>query len=95
MGLCFGFGLKTVLVGRGMFSLLLSSAYTEPRPLQVKAPHTTLPESGLGCPRSCEKTQEGQLTSTDQRGIPYNMMSRSAIKAVEEGEIRGVDVREL
>ena len=63
----------------GMFSLLLSSAYTESRPfLLLTAPHQ---RGGWGCTRSWEGTQPGQLTPTDQRDIPYRMASCSAYKA--------------
>ena len=61
----------------GMFSFLLSSAYTEPRPLLPLTP----PASSWGCTRSWEGTQLGQLTPTDQRDIPYHMTSWSAYKA--------------
>ena len=55
----------------GMFSLLLSSAYTESRPfLLLTPPHQ---RGGWGCTRSWEGTQRGQLTPTDQRDIPYHM----------------------
>ena len=63
----------------GMFSLLLSSAYTESRPfLLLKPPHQRV---GWGCTRGREGTQPGQLTPTDQRAIPYHMTSCSAYKA--------------
>ena len=64
-----------------MFQLLLSSAYTESRPfLLLTPPHQRV---GWGC-TSWEGTQLGQLTPTDQRDIPYHMMSCSAYKAGEE-----------
>jgi len=66
----------------GMFLLLMSSASTESRPfLHLRPPHQHV---GRGCTRSCEGTQLGQLTSADQRDIPYHMVSCSAIKAGEE-----------
>ena len=57
----------------GMFSLLLSSAYTASRPfLLLTPPHQRV---GWGCTRSWEGTQLGQLTPTDKRGIPCHMTS--------------------
>ena len=62
-----------------MFSLLLSSAYTEARPfLLLTPPHQRL---GWGYTRSWEATQLGQRTPTDQRDIPYHMTSCSAYRA--------------
>jgi len=64
----------------GMFWLLLSSAYIEPRPfLLLTPPH----QGDWGCTRSWEGTQLGQLTPTDQRDVLYRMTSCSAMKAVE------------
>jgi len=46
----------------GMFLLLLSSAYTEPRPfLLLTLAHQQV---GWGCTRNYEGTQLGQLTPT-------------------------------
>ena len=72
----------------GMFSLLLSSAYTEPRPfLLLPPPHQ---RGGWGGIRSWEGTQLGQLTPTDQRDIPDHKMSCSAYKAGGRRRKRGV-----
>ena len=61
-----------------MFSLWLSSAYTESRPfLPLTPPHQRV---GSGSTRSWERTQLGQLTPTDQRDIPYHMTSCSVYK---------------
>ena len=74
-GLCAGNSVDNT----GMFSLLLSSAYTESRPfLLLTAPHQ---QGGWGCTKSWEDTQLGQLTPTDQRDTAYHMMSCSAYKA--------------
>ena len=57
-----------------MFLLLLSSAYTEPRPfLLLTPPHQQV---GWGCTSSWEGTQPGQLTPTDLKGypMPYDVM---------------------
>ena len=63
----------------GMFSLLLSSAYTESRPfLLLTPPHQRV---GWGCTRSWEGTQPGQLPPAAQRDIPDHRMSCSAHKA--------------
>jgi len=73
----------------GMFELLLSSAYTESRLfLLLTSPHQRV---GWGCTRNWEATQLGQLTPTDQRDVPYHMMSCSAYKApaLYEEEGRG------
>ena len=79
MGLCFGFVLETVFDNTGMFSLLLSSADTEPRAfLLLTPPHQ---QGGWGGTRSWEGTQPGQLTPTDPRDSPDHMTSRSAYKA--------------
>jgi len=46
---------------------------------------------GWGWARDWEGTETEQLTPTDQRDIPYRMMSRSAIKAKrKEEEARGI-----
>ena len=67
----------------GMFSLLLSSAYTESRPFPLLTPPHQ--RRGWGCGRSWEGTQLGQLTPADQRDIPYHMMSYAQhIKLGEE-----------
>lgn len=58
----------------GMFSLLVSRAYTE---LSTFLLLTTPPRVGWG---------EQKATPTDQRDIPYDMMLRSTKKAQEEGE---------
>ena len=80
MGLCVGFMLKSVLI---MKRAMLSSAYTEPRPLLLLIPpHQPV---GWGCTRSWEGTQLGQLTPTDQRDIPYHITSFSAYKAGKRG----------
>ena len=63
----------------GVFWLLLSSAYTESRPfLLLTPPHQRV---GWGGTRSWKGTQLGQLTPTDQRAIPYHMVSCLAYKA--------------
>ena len=63
----------------GVFSLLLSRAYTQSRPfLLLTPPHQ---RAGWGCTRNWEGTQSGQLSPTDQRDIPYHMTSCSAYKA--------------
>ena len=63
----------------GMFSLLLSSAYTESRRLLLLTPpHQRVGWEGT---RSWERTQLGQLTATDQRDIPHHMTSCLAYKA--------------
>jgi len=51
-----------------MFSLLMSSTYTESRPFLL----LTLPHQQMcwGCTRSWDETQQGQLTPPDQRDIP-------------------------
>jgi len=67
----------------GMFSLLLSCAYTASRPfLLLTPPHQQV---SSGCTRSWEGTQLGQLTPTDENNIPYHTMSCSACKAGERG----------
>ncbi|XP_074989722.1 LOW QUALITY PROTEIN: tubulin alpha-8 chain-like [Calonectris borealis] len=69
----------------GMFSFLLSRAYTGSRPfLLLTPPHQ---RGGWGGTRSWEGTQPGQLTPTDQMDIPYHMTSCSAIKL--GGEVDG------
>ena len=82
MWLCFGFVLETVLIIQSLFCymvlLLLSSAYTEPRPFPLLAPPCQ--RDGWECTRSWEGTQTGQVTQTDQRDIPYHMMSCSVYK---------------
>ena len=66
-----------------MFSLLLSSAYTEWRHfLPLTLPHQQVDWEFL---KSWEETQPEQLTPTDQKGTPFHMMSCSAIKAGERG----------
>ena len=62
-----------------MFSLLLSSAYTEPRPLLFLTPAHQ--PGGWGCTRSWEGAQMGQVTPTGQRDTPYHVASCSAYKA--------------
>lgn len=61
-----------------MFLLLLSKAYTEPRPFLLFA----LPwwQGSWGCKRGWEETQPGQVTQTDQRDIPDHMASCSGHK---------------
>ena len=86
MGLRFGFVLKTVLIIE-VFSLLLSSAYTESRPfLLLTPPHQW---AGWGCTRSWEGTQPGQLTPTDQRDIPHHMTYCAQHVKLEEEEGKG------
>jgi len=72
-----------------MFSLLLSSAYTESRPFVLLT--LLLQQVGWGCTRSWDGTQLGQLTPPDQRDIPYPMASCSAYKVWgrRRGDIRG------
>jgi len=49
---------------------------------------------GLGCTRSWEGTQLGQLTPADRRDIPHRMTSCSAYKSGEgEGTGGGEDVQ--
>jgi len=57
----------------GMFSLLLSSAYTESRPfLPLTPPHQ---RGGWGYTRSWEGAQPGQLTPDDEGyPTPYGVM---------------------
>jgi len=64
----------------GMFSLLLSSAYTAPGPLLVLTPRRQ--RGGWGC----KSIWEG--TPADQRDIPHHMTMCSAITA--GGRRRGV-----
>ena len=72
-----------------MFSLLLSSSYTESRPfLLLTPPHQWV---GWGCTRSWEGTQLGQLTPADQRDmIPYDVMLSiwSSRKKEERGDVQ-------
>ena len=75
VGLCFGFMVERVLITKAC--LLLSSACTASRPFFLTPPHQRV---GWGCTRSWEGTQLGQLTPTDQKDVPYHMMSHSAIK---------------
>jgi len=60
-----------------MFWLLLSSAYTASRPFLLL---TASPVSKLECTRRWMAIQPGELTSNDQRVIPYCVTSCSAIK---------------
>ena len=62
-----------------MFSLLLSSAYTESRPLLLLTPPHQ--RAGWGCRSSWEGTQLWELTPAGQRDFPYRTVSRSAYKA--------------
>jgi len=77
-GTIFWIGDENSIDNAEMFSSLLSSAYTESRPLLL----LTLPhrQAGWGCTRTWEGTEPGQLTPKDQRDIPYHMMSCPAIK---------------
>ena len=78
MRLCFGFVLETVLIIQGCFRYCWA-VLTQSRPfLLLTPPHQRV---GWGCTRSWEGTQLGRLTPTDQRDIPYHMMSCSAYKA--------------
>jgi len=78
MGLCFGFVLKTILITLGCFSCF-PAVLTQSGPfLLLVPPHQQV---GWGCTRSWEGTQLGQLTSGDQRDVPYRMTSWSATKA--------------
>ena len=49
-------------------------------PQAFSASQAAPPAAGLGCTRSWEGTQPGQLTLTDQRDIPHHTTSCSAIK---------------
>lgn len=64
----------------GMFSLLLSSACTEPRPFS--APHPTPPTKRMRV-HSQEGTQLGQPIPADPRDIAAHMVSCSAYKVEE------------
>ena len=55
-----------------MFSLLLSSVYTESRIFQLLVPSQ---QEGWRGTRSWEGTQPGQLTPTAQRNVPYHVTS--------------------
>ena len=74
----------------GMFSLLLSSAYTESRPFLLLTP--PYQRVGWGWAKSWEGTQPEQLTPPDQSDIPDHMTLYSATKAVgkEEGGTFGI-----
>ena len=85
MGLCFGFVLKTGPDNTEMFLLLLSRAYTEPRPFLL----FILP-CCQGCTGCWEETQAGQMIPTDQRTILYHMASCSVYKSEgKQGEGEG------
>lgn len=61
-----------------MYWLFLSSVCTMLRLFLLLRPWV-----GKGCTRDWERTQPGQLTSTDKRDISYHMMSRSVITSGE------------
>lgn len=82
IGLCYRFMLYTVMIIE-TFLLLLSSAYTEPRPLLL----LLLPcwQGSWKCMENWEETQPEQVVQTDQRDIPDNMTSCLLYKVGGEG----------
>lgn len=74
LGLCFGSVLETFDF-TGVFSLLMSSAYTE----LSSVPEFTLPVRRLRMHKELGDTQQGQLTSIDPRALPYHIASCLAI----------------
>lgn len=89
MVLCFEFVTERVFT-TPMFSLLLSSACPALRLSLFPTLFPFLSLSALGCrwERSCERTQPGQLTQTDQRHITCHKTSGPVRKA--EGKKEGV-----
>lgn len=87
MRLCFGFVAQTVLITEGWFCYFWALS----QDFFCFSPHQW---AGSGCTRSWEGTQPGQVTSTDQRDIPGQMMPFSAYEwECEEGR-RG-DFRQM
>lgn len=86
MGLCFGFAENSVY-NLEVFLSLLSSTCTASRPFLL--PVLTHWWGGCRCMWHWERgTQQGQLTSSDQRDVLHHMASWSAYRAEEEGRGR-------
>ena len=88
-GLCFGCGVRAMLMAHGWGWLVLGDVHTESRTSQVLRP---CQGEGWGVTGNWEGTQPGQLTQTSQRDIPYHGTSCWVYKLGERRK-EGRDIR--